>query len=207
MIEIDGSILEGGGQILRTSVCLSALTRKPLRIYNIRAKRSKPGLRPQHLAAVASVAELTEAEVEGLKVDSQEVEFTPRDLRSGSFKFDIGTAGSSTLLLQSLLPLAAYAPGEVSMEIRGGTNNPLAPPIDYLQRTLLPMLGQMGFKGRIELLCRGFYPRGGGSIVAEVQPVKRLRSIQLLEFSEVCSVRGLSYSSRLPRHKIGRAHV
>ncbi len=204
MVEIDGSLLEGGGQILRTSVCLSAVTGKPLRIYNIRAKRSKPGLRPQHLTAVAAVAELTGAEVEGLEMDSREVEFAPRDLRCGAFQFDIGTAGSSTLLLQSLLPVAAYAPGEVSMEIHGGTNNPLSPPIDYLRRVLLPALGVMGFQCRIELLRRGFYPRGGGGVAAKVQPVKRLRPIRLMDFGEVRRVRGLSYSSRLPRHIVER---
>ena len=132
MVEIDGSMLEGGGQILRTSVALSALTGKPVKIFNVRARRNPPGLRYQHLTAIKTVGALTEAEVEGLEVGSTEVKFNPKTIKSGSFSFNVGTAGSITLILQALAPVAAYAPGEVKVEITGGTNTKWSPPVEYV---------------------------------------------------------------------------
>jgi len=133
-IEIDGSIGEGGGQILRNAVALSAVLLKPVKIKNIRVKRSNPGLRPQHLTAVKAVAALSSAEVTGLSVGSLEISFNPlRRLQGGSLKFDAGTAGSTTLILQSLMPAMCYASKQVEVELRGGTNNPMAPPVEYLQ--------------------------------------------------------------------------
>jgi len=203
-IAIDGSYGEGGGQILRVSISLSAVTGKPVRIYNIRAKRSPSGLRTQHATAVKAVAQVEDAEVRGLKVGSSEVSFYPKSPKAGDLIFDAGTAASTTLILQSLMPAMAFSPGRVSVEVRGGTNAPWAPAVDYLQGVLLPMLSKMGLKGNVTLICRGFYPRGGGVVKASVEPVKKLQPIVLTDFGEVKRISGLSYSSRLPSHVVER---
>lgn len=204
VIEIDGSWGEGGGQILRVSVALAAITGKPIRVHNIRAKRSPSGIRPQHETAAKAVAELSQAEVKGLSVGSMELEFRPKGITGGKFLFDAGTAASTSLILQSLMPIMAFSDGDTWTEVRGGTNNPLAPPVDYLQRVLLPTLARTGFRGSVELVRRGFYPRGGGVVTAWTEPVRRLSPIVLTEFGEVRRIHGLSYSSRLPCHIVER---
>ncbi len=151
MVNIPGDILEGGGQILRTSVALSAIMNESVRISNIRAKRTKSGLRAQHLSAVKYVAALSNANVEGLEIGSKEISFIPDSIKGGSFSIDIGTAGSISLLLQALMPVTAFAANDVILSIRGGTNNPRAPPIEYLQEVFLPAISKMGFEGLIDL--------------------------------------------------------
>lgn len=204
-VEIDGSIGEGGGQILRNAVSLSAVLLKPVKIKNIRVKRSNPGLRPQHLTAVKAVAALSSAEATGLSVGSLEISFKPmRRLQGGSYKFDAGTAGSTTLILQSLMPAMCYASKPVQVELIGGTNNPMAPPVEYLQEVLLPVIEKMGGRFKIELVKRGFYPKGGGIVKANSMPVNILKPVRLVEFKNVKKIRGLSYSCRLPGHIVER---
>ena len=203
-IEIDGSVLEGGGQILRMSVAFSAVTGKPIRIYNVRAKRSPPGLRAQHMNAVRALAQLAHADVAGLAIGSKEVEFNPGSHKGGSFKIDVGTAGSASLVLQALMPVMSFSPSKTFVEITGGTNNPMAPAVDYLQEVLLPVVSKMGYKGSIDLLRRGFYPRGLGVVRAVVEPIKMFKPIILERLGEIEEVRGISYSSRLPAHIVER---
>ncbi|MCS7135956.1 MAG: RNA 3'-terminal phosphate cyclase [Nitrososphaerota archaeon] len=200
VIGLDGSIGEGGGQVLRTAIALSAMMLRPIKIYNIRAKRSPPGLRPQHLTAVKAVAWLSNADVKGLNVGSSEVVFIPKRLKGGKMTFDAGTAGSTTLILQSLMPAMSFAEEQVEVEIRGGTNNPMAPPFEYLSYVLLPVLKQMGCKFSLELMRRGFYPRGQGIVRVRSEPVDYIKPIRLTEFSGVEKISGISYSCRLPSH-------
>lgn len=204
VIEIDGSWGEGGGQILRVGVALSAVIEKPIRIYDIRAKRSAPGLRPQHETAVRAVAQITGAEVKGLKVGSSELEFSPKKAKGGKFLFDAGTAASTSLILQSLMPTMIFSTESSQIEIHGGTNNPWAPIVDYIQEALLPTIVKMGFRGSIELVRRGFYPRGGGIVKVNTSPIERLDPLVLKEFGEIRRIYGLSYSSRLPIHIVDR---
>lgn len=195
---------EGGGQILRVSVALSTILGKPIRIRNVRRRRSPAGLRPQHKTAVAALARMSNASVEGLKIGSTRLTFSPAKLTGGSFFFDTGTAGSISLILQSLIPVMAFSTRRFRVEVRGGTNNPLAPPVDYLDCVLLPTVSKMGLKASIHLLKRGFYPRGGGIVQAEVEPIKQLKPIILNEFKELREITGVSYSSRLPCHIVER---
>ena len=194
MISIDGSKGEGGGQVLRTSIALSAVTQKPVRIFNIRAKRSNPGLRPQHLNAINSLAELCDAELKNAVVNSMEIEFIPQEIKSGKLDIDIGTAGSITLVLQALMIPAIFAPDKVRIQIRGGTDVRWSPPIDYLRFVTLPILRRFGYKAEIHLMRRGYYPAGGGRVNVEIFPVKKLKPINLTERGKILSARGISHA-------------
>lgn len=199
MLEIDGSFGEGGGQLLRTAVALSAITGTPLGITNIRAKRDKPGLAPQHLAAVRAVAEICGARVEGLELRSQSLAFTPGEIRSGSYRFGIGTAGSITLVLQALLPVLVAARGPSHVTVTGGTDVRGAPPLDYFSRVLLRLLEKMGVDARLHVLRRGYYPRGGGEAAIEVFPGP-LRPLVLESPGPLTALYGIAHVGNLPAH-------
>ena len=201
MIEIDGSLLEGGGQILRSSVALSALTGDPVKVTKIRAKRERPGLQAQHISAVEAMARLVDARVEGLQRGSQSIEFYPKQIRGGQFRIDVGTAGSVSLILQALAPVACFAPSGVSLELIGGTDVPFSPTFDFLGLVFIPIIRRMGCQITAQLTRRGHYPRGGGTVRVTITPVlDRLASIRLDEFGEVDNIKGVSHAVRLPRH-------
>lgn len=180
MIELDGSQGEGGGQMLRTSLTLSMITGQPFRIVNIRANRAKPGLARQHLVAVTSAAKVSCAEVSDVKVGSTELEFHPKAIAPGEIRIDIGTAGSATLVLQTLLPALLLADQPSSLVIHGGTHNPMAPPAHFIDRAYGRALRQMGAVFEFELRRFGFYPRGGGEIAVNVAPLRRFQPIDLI---------------------------
>lgn len=197
MINIDGSYGEGGGQIIRTAVALSAVTGIGVAVNNIRVNRPKPGLKAQHLTAIKTAAEITGAEVSGLKTGSIELTFKPHVNSGGYFEVDIGTAGSITLLLQCLMPVAACADGEVTLDITGGTDVSWSPPIDYMTRVLLPVLAEMGLDCSIKVYRRGYYPRGGGRVSAVITP-SELKAVDVEK--RACKVGGISHCSNLPPH-------
>ncbi|MFB0561715.1 MAG: RNA 3'-terminal phosphate cyclase [Candidatus Lokiarchaeia archaeon] len=197
---MDGSQGEGGGQLLRTSSALSALLNKPVKIYKIRAKRSEPGLKAQHATAINALARITQANVTGVKVGSSTITFHPDRPQGGSFKFDIGTAGSISLVLQTLMPCAAFAQSPTELEIRGGTDVAWSPPIDYITNVTLPILRRMGYRSEIELVRRGHYPRGGGLVRAIIEPIKKLSPLNLTERGEILRIKGISHAVRLPQH-------
>ena len=200
MIEIDGSYGEGGGQILRTSISLSALTMKPIRIRKIRAGRLKPGLKRQHMAGIELTGKLVDATVEGLEVGSTEVTFIPHERRSGLFSFDVGTAGAISLVLQAVLPAAVLAPKPIEFHLRGGTDVKWSPPIDYFREIFTNMIRHFGPSISIEQKRRGHYPKGGGEVVCVITPVKSLNSLNLIEFGNLISIGGISHCVRLPAH-------
>jgi len=197
MIEVDGSIGEGGGAILRTALALSAVSWKPVHIYNIRAKRTKPGLQPQHLRGVEALTKLTNARVEGLELHSKELKFEASVTEGGRYRVDIGTAGSTTLVLQILMLAAAFARKPVEVEITGGTDNPFAPPIDFLKNVTLPVLRRMGYQGEVECVQRGHYPRGGGIVRAHIEPIEKLQALRLTEPGRVVHIAGVAHCVRL----------
>ncbi len=197
MIKVDGSYGEGGGQILRTSIALSCITGEPVEIYNIRANRPKPGLAMQHLKGIECAKKLTNADVEGLRLGSTRVVFKPRSVRSGDFKIDIGTAGSISLILQTILLPSLIAEGEIFFEIRGGTDVKWSPSIDYLRNVTFKTLKEIGANIDIELIKRGYYPKGGGIVNVFVHPSK----LKGKEFEEIrCSIEGISHCQNLPKH-------
>jgi RNA 3'-terminal phosphate cyclase (ATP) len=200
-IVVDGSMGEGGGQILRTALAISAVTGIPVRIVNIRAKRKNPGLRPQHLTAVRALAEITGARVKGAYVNSTSLEFYPGRVRGGSYNFDIGTAGSISLVLQALLPALAYADSTVTLRIRGGTDVPMAPTIDYMREVLSPLLARFGYHVEIKVVRRGHYPRGGGIVIVSIpSPPRSFRTLSLIDRGPLLGVYARSHAVRLPRH-------
>ncbi|MBC7251877.1 MAG: RNA 3'-phosphate cyclase [Anaerolineae bacterium] len=210
---IDGSYGEGGGQVLRTALSLSALLGRTVRLVNIRAGRSKPGLQAQHLTGVRAVARICNAEVDGAKLGSQELTFVPRAVpQAGSYTFDVsearkgGSAGATSLVFQTVLfPLLAAA-GRSQLTIRGGTHVEWSPPFDYLKRVYLPTLARMGVQAKVHLKKWGWYPLGGGEMTAVIEGtggeegLRRLPGLTLTERGQLLRLRGLSATSNLPRH-------
>lgn len=184
MIEIDGSKGEGGGQVLRTALTLSMITGQPFRIANIRANRSKPGLMRQHLAAVTAAAAISGARVEGAAIGSQTLQFLPGPIKAGDYRFDIGSAGSSTLVLQTVLPALLYADSPSVVTVCGGTHNPKAPPAEFLQRAYGRAMAAIGAQIDIRLERYGFYPAGGGVVCASVQPLQGWKRLDLMQRGE-----------------------
>jgi RNA 3'-terminal phosphate cyclase (ATP) len=197
MITIDGSEGEGGGQILRTSLALSLVTRQPFRMERIRAKRQKPGLLRQHLTAVEAAKTVGCAEVVGAEMNSQTLEFRPGPVTPGNYRFAVGTAGSATLVLQTVLPALLTASGRSTLTLEGGTHNPLAPPFDFLARSFVPLIHRMGPTVELELRSPGFYPAGGGRFHAKFEPVKRLSPLVLNERGAIQSRRAKVWLSKL----------
>lgn len=179
MIEIDGSI--GGGQILRTSLSLSMITQKPFKIINIRKTRSNPGLQHQHLTAVNSAQKICDAEVKGNILHSTELEFNPNKIIPDNYEFNIGTAGSTTLVLQTLLPALINADKHSTIAITGGTENPMAPPSYDFKHLFLGQLKHLGIQTELEIIKHGYYPKGGGKLILKIQPLKQIKEINLTE--------------------------
>lgn len=201
MLVIDGSMGEGGGQILRTALALSAVTGQSVRITNIRAKRRNPGLQRQHLTAVQALATICNARVHGASLGSTVLEFHPGGLRAGSFEFDIGTAGSVTLVLQALAPSLFFLPGDTRIVITGGTDVPWSPTIDYARFIFVPLLRRLGLRISVELLKRGHYPRGGGKVIVSVEdPPHEVKNLWLPERGRILEIRGVSHCVNLPQH-------
>ncbi|MGZ5545237.1 MAG: RNA 3'-terminal phosphate cyclase [Limisphaerales bacterium] len=200
MIDIDGSFGEGGGQILRTSLALSIVTGQAFLIRNIRAARRKPGLRRQHLAAVNAAAEIAKAKVEGASLGSRELTFKPESIAAGEYQFAVGTSGSATLVLQTILPALIVEEKSSTLILEGGTHNPHAPPFDFLQNTFLPILNRMGPTITATLERRGFYPAGNGRFTVLIKPASHLSPIQLLERGKIQRCRATAIVAGLPEH-------
>ncbi len=188
LVVIDGSLGEGGGQVLRTSLALSLVTGRPVCIERVRAGRKKPGLMRQHLTALLIAQEVGAARVVGAEVGSQRVEFAPQAILAGRYQRAIGTAGSTTLVAQTVLPALLFADAPSELVLEGGTHNPLSPPYEFLARTFVPALVRMGANVEVELLRHGFHPAGGGALRVGVSP-SRLCSVELLERGALRSMR------------------
>ena len=200
MLTIDGSFGEGGGQIIRSSLALSLVTGKPITIHNIRAGRKKPGLMQQHLTAVKAAARISAAETKGVAIGSSCLSFVPGPIAPGEYSFRVGTAGSTTLVLQTVLPALLLAEGDSTLRLEGGTHNPFAPPFDFLATAYVPCVNRMGPQIGVKLERHGFYPAGGGRMVVQVQPAARLAGFDLLERGEVVRRRVRALVSNLPVH-------
>jgi RNA 3'-phosphate cyclase len=199
MLEIDGAHGEGGGQLVRTAVALAAVTGTAIRVRDVRARRDRPGLAPQHLTAVSAVATLCGARCENLAPRSQAFEFHPGRLRAGEHAFDVGTAGSLTLVLQALLPAMIRAPGPCRVRLTGGTDVRAAPPIDYFRRVLVPLLARLGIAVDCRVARRGYYPRGGGEVEVATTPATP-RPLALDAPGRLVRIDGLAHAGNLPAH-------
>lgn len=193
MIEVDGSI--GGGQVLRSSVALSALLEKPFRITNIRQNRPKPGLKAQHISAVQAVARLCDADVSGLVLGSKELTFVPKKIGARSIKVNIPTAGSVGLVLQALLPAAIFSGKRIDVRITGGgTSGKWAPPVLFMEDVLLGILSRFGVKADINIRKHGFYPKGGADVQVHVSPSK-INEIELIDRGGLVGTHGICVAS------------
>ena len=197
MIELDGAQGEGGGQVLRSALTLAMITGTPFRIERIRAGRKKPGLLRQHLTAIEAAAAISRAYVDGAAPGSQTLTFAPQTISGGDYRFAIGTAGSCTLVLQTVLPALWFADAPSTLTVSGGTHNPAAPPADFLIRAWLPLMRRMGAVAEIEVLRHGFYPAGGGEVRASVAP-SRLAPIELDVRGEFHTMRAEAIVAAVP---------
>lgn len=206
MITLDGSYGEGGGQIIRYAVALSTLTQQPITINNIRAKRPVPGLRPQHFTAISCMAELCDAEVKGLYIDSKKLIFTPKEIKPKTFKFDIGTAGSITLIYQAFILSSLHTPQPIVLELIGGTDVKWAPSWDYFTQVYIPLLQMMGITCQARLERRGYYPKGGGKAVLTLQPIQTIHLPNYPHNFQSAHIDGIIHASGLPDHISKRIH-
>jgi RNA 3'-terminal phosphate cyclase (ATP) len=202
MIELDGSFGEGGGQILRSSLALSLLTGKAFRLRKVRANRPKPGLRPQHLMSVRAAATVGQAEVSGDAVGSRELTFRPGDVKPGEYRFDIGTAGATGLVLHTVyLPLALRCESASTLRITGGTHNDASPCFHFLATTWAGYLERMGLRVELTMERAGFYPRGGGHIITRISPCAGLKGLRLTRREKsLTTASGFSAGAGLPDH-------
>lgn len=199
LLQIDGAMGEGGGQIVRSALGLSLVTGHPFFIRNIRAGRRKPGLRRQHLAAVRAATRIGQAQVEGATLGSMALCFTPGRPQPGRYRFDVGTAGSCTLVLQAVLPALLTASGPSQLLLEGGTHNPFAPPFEFLEHAFLPLIRRMGAGVQAVLERPGFFPAGGGRLKVDVEPASQWERLELLERGEVRCCRARAAVAHLPR--------
>jgi RNA 3'-terminal phosphate cyclase (ATP) len=204
MLHLDGSYGEGGGQILRTALSLSALTGGAIRIERIRAGRSKPGLKPQHLTAVQALALVSQAEVTGAHLGSQELSFRPRALKGGQYLFDVaektGSAGAVSLIAQALLPPLLQAETPSTVILKGGTHVPWSPPVHYLSHVFLPALAVLGAEVKLTLERWGWYPKGGGEVRVKITPVQAFNGVEWQTPASPIAFQALSAASKLPEH-------
>ncbi len=200
MLTIDGSFGEGGGQILRSSLALAMVTGRAFRIEKIRAGRKKPGLMRQHLTAVQAATRIALAEVVGAEIGSTTVEFRPGAVRPGEYSFAVGTAGSTTLVLQTILPALLTASGPSRLSFEGGTHNPFAPPFDFLAKAFIPLVNRMGPRVSATLERPGFYPAGGGKFSLTIEPSGKLAGFELMKRGEILRRQGRILLADLPGH-------
>jgi RNA 3'-terminal phosphate cyclase (ATP) len=200
LVKIDGSQGEGGGQILRTAISLSAITSKPIEVINIRANRVNPGLRPQHIAGIKIIAELFHGKFENLKVGAEWIRFSPSDrFEGGSVKFDIGTAGSIPLTLMTIVPAVSLSNNSLQIEITGGTDVKASPTIDYIKHVVAKSYLNIGLKFTVDVLKRGYYPNGGGIVQSTINPCRRPDTIEFLASRHI-EPKIISVCSQLPVH-------
>ena len=208
ILEIDGNYGEGGGQILRSSLSLSAILNRPIRISSIRAGRKKPGLAPQHLTSVHAVAAITNAEVVGGQLGSQTLTFRPQEISGGNYTFDVAeirpSAGALSLVFQSVALPLSFAKVPSTVTLRGGTHVPWSPTVHYLRDIFIPTAARFGFEGSIQLNRWGWYPKGGGEAIAKVQPTADWRGVQLGDRGKLQAIYGISAASNLPEHIVKR---
>ena len=209
MIYVDGAQKSGSGTIVRLAVGLAALLGEELHLINIRARREKPGLRPQHLKAIQALQQICQGSLDGGEIGSKEIRFRPgREIKSGCYEWDIGTAGSTTLLAITLLPVACFSMGAVSFKISGGLFQDFAPSAYHMQHVLFPMLNKMGITTEFSIIRPGYVPRGGGVIEVVVEPVKgKIKPIRLSNQGDVVRIEGIALSSHLKEKRVSERMV
>ncbi len=199
-IEIDGSYGEGGGQILRTALACSAILKRPVKITRIRAGRKNPGLQPQHLKSIEALATITNAITDGVQIGSGAITFIPEKIVPGDYEFDIGTAGSVTLLLQALLLPLSFSESTSHLVLKGGTHVEWSPPFHYLTEVFSPALASMGIQAKADIKRWGWYPKGGGRIEIEIHPASEIKPVTLTQRGALKRIYGISAISNLPNH-------
>lgn len=203
MLDIDGSQKSGSGTVLRLSIALATILNEPLHIFNIRQKRTQPGLRPQHLEGVLVASRLCNAEVKGASLGSRELWFTPGEIVGGQLRAEIGTAGSIPMLLITILPICAFAKNPVRLLVsKGGTDVKNAPAINYLKHVLLPILASMGLKVSLTVQKYGYYPKGMGEVALEAEPLSKFKPIALENFGNFRQIKGISVCTFLADRKV-----
>ena len=197
LLEIDGSYGEGGGQVIRNSAALSCITNNPIKITNIRANRDQPGLKPQHYVALKSLEEIFSAKTSGIEIGSTEVTFKPGKIKPGKYKFEVGTAGSITLVFQALILAYLKSNTKTNIRLTGGTDVKWSPTWDYFQHVFIPIIKKTGIKVDTQLIKRGYYPRGGGEAVITIDPISEIKPLQLDIEPEFSLVKGIVHIAEL----------